>query len=354
MEQRNEFASHEFNSYEFGIESVALLRPTDLISESSGSYQGFVNAISNTSLNGLPVDVQLTGVMQAIQNMVGNASGNSEVAGHGQAITPTLVSVVNVSTEEFLSGFAQGVSFSSNGEATVTFFYMEGDEFHSRNNKALVLFFSGSTANTAGNISSDSAVLFNGSGVIRTSTDISGGSLATLVAQGVNTSYGRFAGVSEGNFVSQAIKNALYEASGIGTVSGKGQKVVLTVHNINGSVATQLVGFAVTKQDTRMLSNSSSFGYFSENSYQKVDTDIRGQGSAIFTGLGTEVRLTNLVSSGIGVMDFVPGEVSFFEFGSNGTCTTLFLRGRNTLPFLDPSYFVTIRPYEHRATEWKP
>lgn len=329
MIQRGEFALHEFGSYEYGSGASTLVHSSGYVVEGSSQLEAPTLVFAHG-------DAQVAG--ESSTDFRGKAFHNVHL--QSQGYTEVLPEAVRVQTTRYggtaravlslASGVGIGVTFSATGEAHVDYLILDGYEYHIKGSSALQLWTS-VTANLTSSITSEAVSTLLASALI--SGDMRSQGRGELSARIQTLSAGSMSarGDAEVRFRNQRVHTAQAHVEGSGEVSGRSQTVTGSRSIIHGesSVSPRMMRVlmahlqAAGLAQVRPVSDAKAF----------LETLYTTQGASLVLTQGTHVLPVNATAE--------------------GSSDSLWLRGRNTLPYLDPSVYVVIRPEELRKVEWK-
>lgn len=375
MLQHSEFALHDFGSFEFGRESRTLVHPLDF--GSMGSSNAFAEgmAYANTKQEILAAsDVAFVG--NTVVLLVAEAEGGSVFDPPFSLVLLSNYGIPGGSSATFPSGFKTGVTFWGGGVSEVDFQYFEGNEFHIRPFSQFIglttplSHLNFDILSTADSKMVASAVA-NARGVSESAV------IAEIHAQRLTnvglSSYSQSAAA----FHFQRVRLGAFELTGEAHSDLHAQIVKNHPFRANGSTGLLLPADFKTLHDTSTEIEAYSFAYFSVFLKRILAANFSGQGlgnlsgstelkvfhpsvfagqaGALFDALGDTKVFLPSDFKGQGYPEFL-GRISLvhvLDFESFNSSEAIWYRGRNTLPFILPSYVVFVRPEENRTLVWK-
>lgn len=329
MIQRGEFALHEFGSYEYGSGASTLVHSSGYIGagESSLDAPTLVFAHGDALASGASA---LAFIGKAYQNAQLHTQGQAAADPQAVLVQATRYGGTAQTLMSLASGVGIGVTFSATGEAHVDYLILDGYEYHITGSSALQL-WSSVTANLTSSISSEAVSTLLASALISGDMRSQGSGELTARIQTLSAGSMSARGDAEVRFDNQRVHTAQAHGEGSGEVSGRSQTVTGSYSSIHGesSVSPLMMRVLIARLQAAGLAQVHPVG----DAKAFLETFYTTQGASLVLTQGTHVLPVNATAE--------------------GSSDSLWLRGRNTLRYLEPSVYVVIRPEELRKVEWK-
>lgn len=375
MLQHSEFALHEFGSFEFGRESRALVHPLDF--DSVGSSNAFAEgmAYANTQHEILAAS-EGAFVGNTVVLLVAEAEGGSIFDPSFSLVLLTNYGIPGGSSTTFHGAYKTGVTFWGGGVSEVVFQYFEGNEFHIRPHSQFIglttplshlnfdifcaadnQMIASAVANARGVSESSVNAEIYAQRLTNVALSSSSHSSATFRFQRVRLGMFELTGEASSDLHVQIVKNHPFKANGSTGLLLPADFKTLCDTSTEIETYTHVYFSVFLKRILATNFSGQSLGYLSGNTDLKVfhPSVFAGQAEALFDALGDTKVFLPAVFKGQGYPEFL-GHSSLvynLDFESLNSSEAIWYRGRNTLPFILPSYVVFVRPEENRTLVWK-